>query len=245
MASENPLESYMIRFRGALIGMTPAEQQDIVAEIRAHIHERVSVSDMSLEETLARLGPPEVLALEYSRGALVRRASNGFSPLLILRAAFAWAMTGVHGVLVFATAMLGYALAFGFMLCCLLKMAFPSQTGLWIGPDFVFGFRLGDVQDGQEVLGTWFPPITFGLGLLFLSLTTMLMRRLLPRFNQWRSAAWDQSEAPRVVLQAVPGLARRVTAWMGGAFGRIGHEVADAAKRRQATLSGSWHKPRS
>jgi hypothetical protein len=210
MTTNNPLESYIVRFRCVLAGMTLAEQEDIVAEIRAHIHERVSVSGMSLEETLARLGPPEDLAREYSRGALVRRAGNGFSPWLILRAAFAWAMTGVHGVGVFVTALVGYALAFGFMLWCLLKMVFPDEIGLWIDPDFsLLWFRSGYITHGHEVLGSWFQPITFGIGLLFFTLTTMLMRSLLQRFKQWRSNAFRDSEAPRVVLQAVPGLAWR------------------------------------
>jgi hypothetical protein len=210
MTTNNPLESYIVRFRCVLAGMTLAEQEDIVAEIRAHIHERVSVSGMSIEETLARLGSPEDLAREYNRGVLVRRASNGFSPLLILRAAFAWAMTGVHGAGVFLTALFGYALAFGFMLWCLLKMVYPDEIGLWIDPDFtLLGFRSGDITHGHEVLGSWFQPITFGIGLLFFTLTTMLMRTLLHRFKQWRTSASSHSEAPRAVLQSVPGLARR------------------------------------
>jgi hypothetical protein len=221
MTTDNPLESYIVRFRCVLAGMTLAEQQDIVAEIRAHIHERVSVSGMSIEETLARLGPPEDLAREYSRGALLRRASNGFSPWLILRAAFAWAMTGIHGAGVFVTALLGYALAFGFMLCCLLKMVFPDETGLWIDPDFNLGFHAGDLPQGHEVLGSWFQPITFGIGLLLFTLTTMLMRVLLHRFKQWRTSATRHSEAPRVVLQAVPGLARRAAQHAAAAWRRV------------------------
>ncbi len=209
MTTNNPLESYIVRFRCVLAGMPMAEQEDIIAEIRAHIQERVSVSGMSLEETLARLGAPEDLARDYTRGALVRRASSGFSPWLILRAAFAWAMTGVHGAGVFVTAVFGYALAFGFMLWCLLKMVFPDQIGLWVDPDFNPGFRPGELPQDHEVLGSWFQPITFGIGLLFFTLTTILMRFLLQRFKQWRTSATLQSEAPRVVLRSLPGLARR------------------------------------
>jgi hypothetical protein len=209
MTTNNPLESYILRFRCVLAGMTLAEQEDIVAEIRAHIDERVSVSGMSIEETLSRLGAPEDLAREFSRDALVRRAGNGFSPWLILRAAFAWAMTGVHGFGVFLTAIFGYSLAFGFMLSCLLKMVFPDETGLWIDPDFNLGFRTGDIPQGHEVLGSWFQPITFGIGLLLFTLTTMLMRALLRRFKQWRTSAFRHSEAPRAALQGVPNLARR------------------------------------
>jgi len=239
MTTNNPLESYIVRFRCVLAGMTLAEQEDIVAEIRAHIDERVSVSGMSIEETLARLGSPEDLAREYSRGALVRRAGNGFSPWLILRAAFAWAMTGIHGAGAFVTALFGYALAFAFMLCCLLKMVFPDETGLWIDPDFNFGFRPGDLPQSHEVLGSWFQPIAFGIGLLWFTLTTMLMRTLLHRFKQWRTSAFRDSEAPRVVLRTVPGLARRAAQH---AAQRLG---AEFPKRPNGIRNASPAEPRT
>jgi hypothetical protein len=131
-------------------------------------------------------------------------------------------MTGIHGAGVFVTALFGYALAFGFIFCCLFKMVFPDEIGVWIDPDYtLLWFRSGVIPQGHEVLGTWFQPIAFGIGLLLFTLTTMLMRTLLSRFKQWRTSAWGHSEAPRVVLRTVPGLARRAAQHAAAAWRRV------------------------
>jgi hypothetical protein len=190
MTTQDPLEAYVVRLRAALSGMTVAEREDIVEEIRAHVLDRVAESGMTIEQTLGRLGPAEALAADYGKGVLVRRARGTFSPWLILRAAYAWAMTGVHGFLAFMTAMLGYTLGFGFIVLGLIKPLFPEETGLWVGPDlFEFGFRPGNVPEAHQILGPWFTQITLALGVLLFIGTTMLMRRLLPKFKQWRTSA--------------------------------------------------------
>ena len=57
--TNDPLELYIARFQMSLTGMTLAIRQDIVDEIRAHVHERMCVSGMPIPEILERLGPPE------------------------------------------------------------------------------------------------------------------------------------------------------------------------------------------
>ena len=202
MTPNDPLELYLSRFQSALVGMTLAERQDIAEEIRAHVLDR-SASGMSVAETLVRLGPAEDLAREYCRGALVRRAgalvrraSASISPWLMLRAAFAWAMTGVHGMGVFFTALVGYTLGFAFALLALAKFVFPEATGLWVGDGvFHFGFPPPVGQEAREVLGTWFQPVAVGLAALFLTLTTVVMRALMPRFRHWRASALKVGQA--------------------------------------------------
>jgi uncharacterized membrane protein len=190
MTAQDPLSAYIVRLRAALAGMTIAEREDIAEEIRAHVHDRVAEPGIGVEETLARLGTPEDLAADYGRGALVRRARSTFSPLTILRAAYAWAMTGIHGVCAFLTALFGYTLGIGFLVVGLLKPVFPEDTGLWVGPGiFEFGFRPGNAPHAEEVLGEWFTQFALALGVLLLIGTTMLMRRLLPRFKHWRASA--------------------------------------------------------
>lgn len=190
MTTQDPLEAYIVRLRSALSRMTVAEREDIVEEIRAHVLDRVAESGLTVPETLNRLGPAEVLAADYGKGALVRRARGTFSPWLILRAAYAWAMTGVHGVLAFLTALFGYTLGFGFIVLGLMKPLFPEETGLWIGPDLLeFGFRPGNAPEAHQILGPWFTQLTLALGVLLFIGTTMLMRRLLPKFKQWRAHA--------------------------------------------------------
>jgi len=44
ITTNDPLESYIGRFQSALHGLTLAGRQDIVDEIRSHVHERVASS---------------------------------------------------------------------------------------------------------------------------------------------------------------------------------------------------------
>jgi hypothetical protein len=173
--------------------MSLREREDIVEEIRAHVLDRVSDSGMSVVEVLERLGPAQDLARAYNNGALLRRARFSFSPLLILRAAFAWAMTGVHGMIAFVVALIGYVTGFLFMVAGLMKPFFPKELGLFIGPDegMVITFRSNLQPDAvvHEVLGPWFTIVCLALGILILIATTILMRKLLPRIKHWRTSA--------------------------------------------------------
>jgi len=202
MTNQDPLEAYVTTLRSALSGMTVTDREEIVEEIRSHVADRVSTSGLTVEETLQRLGPVDELAKDYMSGALVKRARTSFSPFLILRATFAWAMTGVHGVAAFVIAVLGYALGLGMMICAFLKPLFPEQIGLWIGPDlFTFGIHPSDVP-AREVLGPWFVQVTLTIGILSFIVTTVIMRRLLPRFKYWKKAAFHPSAHRRVAVQA-------------------------------------------
>jgi len=190
MNPHDPIELYIARLRKSLPGFSVGEREDIVEEIRAHIVDRVADSGLTVEETLARLGPAEELAKDYQSGALVRRARHSFSPWIILKATFRWAMTGVHGLGVFLVAVCGYLMGTAFIVCGALKPLLPDQIGLWIGRDvFEVGYRPGGVAEAQEVLGPWFTQIAIGLGLLLFILTTMLVRKLFPKLRNWRASA--------------------------------------------------------
>src|ERR1700682_2963036 len=94
--SDDRVEPYLLRFRMAL-GKTPeAEKNEIVSDIRGHIAERVDESDRPagapVTKPLDALGSPEWLAQAYRAEGLLTRAAAGFSPWLLLLAAFAWAM---------------------------------------------------------------------------------------------------------------------------------------------------------
>ncbi len=189
MTSADPVGLYITQLRKSLAGFNVREREEIVEEIRAHILDRVAESGLTLEETLARLGPAEELAADYRSGALVRRARHSLSPWTILRASFRWALTGVQGLAVFLTVLVGYTTGAAFVLCGILKPLFPEQIGFWMGPDaFGFGFR-ADRPDAPELLGPWFTQVAIGLGLLFFIVTTLVVRRLLPKLRNSRISA--------------------------------------------------------
>lgn len=194
--TNDPLESYIGRFQAKLTKMTLAQRQDIVDEIRAHVHERVASSGLSIPEVLEKLGPAEDLAQEYYRGTLVTQASSGFSPWKILRAAFAWAMTGAHGAAMLAIAFWGYAAALACFAAGVLRQIFPEQMAIWITPDFEMGMGPDRPVDAQAFLDNWFQPLVFGLGVLLLILTTMAMRYLLARLIRWSTSALQPIDLP-------------------------------------------------
>jgi len=198
MSVQDPLGDFSGRLRAALAKLTLSEREDILDEIRAHVRDRVFRSGISVSEALARLGTPEELAHDYVAGALVSRASHGFSPWLVLRASWAWAMTGAHGFAAFCVAVLGYTLGFGLILCGILKPLFPNHVGLWIGPGvFNFGFYPdhAGLQGVREILGPWFTQVSITLGALVWIATTVGTRTILPRLKHWSARALHPVES--------------------------------------------------
>jgi len=189
-----PTNQYLAELRAALAGMTITEREEIVEEIRAHIEERSTSSGMPIEEVLRRLGPAAGLARDYNNGALVRRASRSRSPWFLLRATYHWAWTGIHGLVIFFMAFIGYAMGAALIVSAFLKPLFPENIGFWIGPDgAVFGMPSGR-QGGRELLGPWYTQVAILLGLAFLIATTMAVRALLPKLKRSHRLARANTE---------------------------------------------------
>ena len=191
MTSETQVNDYLARLRASLTGMTVAEREDIVEEIRMHVRERSGDPGTSVDSVLAGLGPAAELAQQYRTGLLVQQARTSLSPVVILRAALRWAATGVEGFMVFVIALIGYATGAAFLLFALIKPFFPANAGLWVGPDqFSFSFRMGATMTNpsssvHEVLGWWLIPICLVVGSLSLAITTKLLQFLMGRFH-WK-----------------------------------------------------------
>jgi uncharacterized membrane protein len=189
--TDKQMTDYLTRLRTALTGMTLAEREDIVEEIRMHIRERCGDPQTRVEEILAGLGPADELAQQYRTGLLVQKARHSISPLVVLRATLRWATTGVEGFIVFVIAITGYLMGVGFLLLALLKPFLPKYTGLWVGPgEFSFSVRMGATMTNpaspvHELLGWWLIPVCLVLGSLSLAGTTKLIQFLLRRFR-WK-----------------------------------------------------------
>lgn len=189
MKTNDPLECYLGRFRAALRGMTVAQRQDIVDEIRAHVHERMCVSGRSIPDLLERLGVPEELAAEYVQGDLVPRYAGVHTDHAFLRMLFASGGACVHFLATAAVFLYGYGvslLCFGLFL---LRMALPQITQVWVTSEWEFGIGPDQPTDVQVFALHWVQPLLFGLGVALLMLTTMAIRYLYPRFRQFKSTA--------------------------------------------------------
>jgi len=228
--TNDPLELYIARFQMSLAGMTLAIRQDIVDEIRAHVHERMCVSGMPIPEILERLGPPEGLAREYCTGAPVTRHDR-LSPLVVLRGAAAWGVTAVHAVAIAIVAIWGYGIAVGFFVFALLRSLLPELTGLWVTADFDnIGIGPNPPFDARPLAESWLQPMAVGLGVVFLMLATMALRRLVPSIKRWARSAMQPIEFPSLdgagrkaanlshdFFKAQARMARRVrTRWQNG-----------------------------
>lgn len=66
MTQEHPIvERYLARLRDGLKSMTPADQEEVLRDIRSHIAE-ATASGTTLESVLNSLGPAEALARAYA-----------------------------------------------------------------------------------------------------------------------------------------------------------------------------------
>jgi hypothetical protein len=225
--TNDPLELYIARLHRSLTGMTLAIRQDIVDEIRAHVYERMCVSGMPIPEILESLGPPEELAREYCTGALVTRYHR-LSPLVVLRGAGAWIVTAAHAVAIAVVAVYGYSIALGFFVFALLRSLAPTMTGLWVTPDFNdIGIGPNPPLDAQPFAEHWLQPMAAGLGVAFVMLATMALRRLVPSIKRWARRAMQPIEFP-----SLGGAGRKVV--------KLSHDFFRAPSRMAQRVRTRW-----
>lgn len=157
------MSGWLRRFKWALGAMPSPEREDIVAEARAHLAERVAAG-ATVTDALNAFGTPEGYARSFVEEMELARAltGQGFRPLL------GAVVRRVHSSAVAAAAFLAVlvlsALAIGVVVTALLKLGDPTQYGLWASREFFF-FGSGAVG-GRELLGPWiYPlaPVTVGL----------------------------------------------------------------------------------
>ena len=209
------LEGYLAELRSALGRLPDSERDDVVAEIRSHVLERIGpeANGASARAVLDAVGQPRELASQYVTQALLHRAVRSRSPWLLLHTTFRWASTGIAGVIAFLITVLGYGCAVVCYLTAVLKPLFPARLGLWTSGDHMMtlgycspgpppvdmygislrppmSFVLGTLGPSQgpvhELLGAWLIPVGIVAGLLCAVATTYLVRRLISRFGTSR-----------------------------------------------------------
>jgi uncharacterized membrane protein len=183
---ELQIDNYLSKLRECLPNMSVADREEIVREISVHIRECAQEPGSSVDEILKRLGTAENLASQYGQDLLIRHASRGFSPLLILRATLALAQRGIEGFLLFLGTVVGYGMGASLALTALLKPIFPRNVGLWIGPRSVnFGFHVPVPSDSvHEVFGQSYILVALVLAYFFFFVTTVGIRWYLRKSRQ-------------------------------------------------------------
>ncbi len=200
MTDQQKIEQYLSVFSVALRTTPEPQHGEIVREITAHIRDAAEEPGATVSAVLARLGPPETLAGQYSEGALLHTARHSLSPLLLLRAALRLATKGLLGLLVFCCAAAGYLTGAGMILSALAKPFFPSAIGMWrpTPHSLTAGMVAANTQPMHEVLGWWYIPLALGIGTVLILVTTLIIRACL-----WISSLTD-SLSPRLTLGLSP-----------------------------------------
>jgi uncharacterized membrane protein len=184
------VEAYLKELRALLGPMRLSEREEIVREIEAHLRDALELPGATAQAELARLGPAAKLAAEYRDGMLIRRASQSFSPLLLVRASLRLATRGVSGVAVFFLAIFGYSLGGGLVVTALAKGIFPANTGLWIEDGRLVASGTifpAPPLPAHEVLGWMYIALALTAGSLLMLMTSAAIRNLLRVSGQVQS----------------------------------------------------------
>jgi hypothetical protein len=167
------LDAYLAQVQRRVGGLPDAEVREIVAELRAHVLDKVGGdhTPASIEAAIAELGSPREIARVNITERIVARAEASRSPWSLLGGVVRLAGLSAYGAFAFIVSLLGYGLAGAFLLTALAKPFKGAHAGLWriAGPDGDVSWSLGSTSNpqGQEVLGWWIIPIGLVAALVF------------------------------------------------------------------------------
>lgn len=170
----NPVEAWLRRLYWALKPMPSPARDEIVAETRAHLSERLD-SGADPVELLDRFGPPDAYARHFLdemelAHALGEQKSAGLLTVIGRR---------VHGDLIAALAFAIVVALAGFSLAAIATLSYeildPVHTGLWRGSNQFFIGVIDDPGAARDLLG----PLIWPAALAVIALSWGLGRAVL------------------------------------------------------------------
>jgi len=169
------LDCYLDQVRRYLKGLPKSEADEIVAELRAHVLDKVAgaTTPNQIEAAIAALGT----AREVARLNLTERVAADVeinrSPWRVLSAIGRLATLSAYGLFAFLVSFTGYGMAVAFLATAAVKPFAWRNAGLWVtskGPDdYSASLALGITDKphaGHELLGVWIIPIGIAAGLI-------------------------------------------------------------------------------
>jgi len=166
------LETYLAQVQRNLGGLPKGETDEIVAELRSHVLDKVEgqASPQRVEAAIAALGSPrEVARINLTERVAVELEADR-SPLTVLRGVARLARLSLYGAFAGLISFTGYALAASLLVTAAVKPFWREHAGLWRvpDPDDTWSFSLGvnSAPNGQELLGWWIIPIGVAMGAL-------------------------------------------------------------------------------
>ena len=153
-AAQNKIDSYLEKLRQGLRGMSDANADEIVEELRSHILDKASAggdfTEHAVDSALEALGSPEIVAKEYLTDELLARTEATRSPVQILDGLFRWASLSVAGLFALLASLAGYSFGLLCLLCALLKAVHPRTAGVWSSLDATGNGSLHTVKSGRQ-----------------------------------------------------------------------------------------------
>src|SRR5215470_7627454 len=126
------IDRYLEQVRGSLRGLESTKADEILLELRSHLLERSASGDVN--EAIASLGEPEVLARQYREEDAVARAKCARSPIVLLQSLILLRRGSAMGWAVLFFCATGYAWAIALAAAAVEKILSPRDVGFWIGP---------------------------------------------------------------------------------------------------------------
>ena len=157
-SEDSRLSNYARKLRWALSALPEGDRDDIVAEMRSHVLDRLD-SGVSIAEALSALGDPDAYAKEFNdayavSAALSSRRTSDLVVALLQGGAGSLAVTCAGLVIVTA-----WSAAALIAFLAVLKIRDPAHIGLWSGQHFFFMGVIDDPSTGRELLGLWITPL--------------------------------------------------------------------------------------
>ena len=171
------LDCYLDQVRRQLGGLPKTEVEEILAELRSHVLDKVdgAPTPKRVEAAIEALGSPREVARLNLTERVAATLETDRSALRVFGAVGRLARLSVYGFFAFLVSLVGYGAAAAFLLTAIVKPFMPEHAGLWRipTPDGSYDYSIGttDAPKGYELLGWWIIPIGVAVGLLLSWLT--------------------------------------------------------------------------
>jgi uncharacterized membrane protein len=160
--SDREIDNYLRRFRWALGTLPERDIEEIVAETRSHILDRID-GGASIGAVFEGIGTADEYARRFVRehstvSAISTRRTDALLSALIVNS---------HGnpMAIFSVGFIFalWAIVIGFAAVTIMKIFNPATIGLWRGEKMFFLGIIDDPATADELLGIWIFPIAFAL----------------------------------------------------------------------------------
>ena len=171
---DRKLESWLRRMKWALASLPGAERDDIVAETKAHLCDRVA-QGTPMNDALAEFESPELYAGRFVEERELLSAIGSQQPAKMLSAVIRRAHRSLTAAIAFVIVSVLGTCAFVAVLTAIVKIQDPVHAGLWTGPGQLFLGIIDHPGASRELLGNWI----FALAALSVAVAWLASRSVL------------------------------------------------------------------